>query len=313
MILLSILITVYNSEIYLKKVFDSLLLQTNKNFDVLVCDDGSTDNSRAIMNDYNEKFIRSGIKFKTVFQDNKGVSSAVNALLPLVNSEYFVICDSDDWFPSDAVSTLSSYVNNSKGNYDLFIFNADYYNEKYEYLYTKKSKALKRKNLFNEAISGEYLPSFAGSNIYKTSSFLRFNGSNQILDNKHGQNWQLLLPFLYFGKAMICDHLFYNVYKRSRSNSTGDGSLYFYIDKNKNYIEILKGVFAKIGLDNKILERATRKFYNIICNCYFALFDKNNFNKYYDRSSKSLNLTIKKIILNVKIVGIIYKRIKGKK
>ena len=179
------LITVYNSEKYLSKIFESLLCQTNKNFSVLICDDGSTDNSKRIIEQYIKKFTDNDIECKCIYQTNQGVSAAVNTLLPFIDTEYFFVCDSDDWLSPDSISALYEHVENNQQDFDVLLFSANYFDENYNFLYKKSSKLLKGTDIFKESIIGIRLPSFAGSNIYKTESFLKFNKSNQIFNNLH--------------------------------------------------------------------------------------------------------------------------------
>jgi glycosyltransferase involved in cell wall biosynthesis len=87
----TVLMSVYNSEKYLKEAIDSILNQTYKNFDFLIINDGSTDKSQAIIKSYNDSRIRL-INHET----NLGLIASLNKGLHLVNSEYIARMDSDD-------------------------------------------------------------------------------------------------------------------------------------------------------------------------------------------------------------------------
>jgi len=90
--LISIVIPVYNVEAYLRKCFDSILSQTYSEFEAILINDGSTDGSLAICNEYAEKDNR----FIVVNQPNKGVSAARNSGLSIAKGAYITFLDSDD-------------------------------------------------------------------------------------------------------------------------------------------------------------------------------------------------------------------------
>ena len=89
----SIIIPVYNVEPYLRQCLDSVLGQTFKNFEVLLVNDGSTDNSGFICQEYVEKDNR----VRYFEKENEGVSSARNFGIKHSRGEYITFIDSDDW------------------------------------------------------------------------------------------------------------------------------------------------------------------------------------------------------------------------
>ena len=90
--LASIIIPVYNVEPFLRKCLDSVINQTYENIEILIVDDGSTDQSGMICNDYS---VDSRV---TVFhQANRGLSAARNTALNHSNGEYLFFVDSDDF------------------------------------------------------------------------------------------------------------------------------------------------------------------------------------------------------------------------
>lgn len=88
----SIVIPVYNVAPYLRECLDSVLAQTFTDWEAICVDDGSTDDSGMILNEYAAKDSR----FKVVHQQNKGVSSARNVALDLAQGEWICFVDSDD-------------------------------------------------------------------------------------------------------------------------------------------------------------------------------------------------------------------------
>ena len=91
--LISIIVPVYNVADYLKKCLDSILHQTLKEIEVICVNDGSTDDSGAILEEYAARDDR----IILVEQENKGLSRARNAALKFIRGKYFMFVDGDDW------------------------------------------------------------------------------------------------------------------------------------------------------------------------------------------------------------------------
>lgn len=91
--LVSIIVAVYNVEQYLKRCIDSIVNQNYLNWEVVIIDDGSTDNSGKLCDEYAQKDSR----IKVIHQCNKGVSVARQKGLDVVSGKYFIHMDPDDW------------------------------------------------------------------------------------------------------------------------------------------------------------------------------------------------------------------------
>lgn len=111
--MVSVIIPVYNTEKYLSKCLDSVKFQTYSDIEVILVDDGSTDNSKDIANRYAE----SDKRFRTITQANVGVSGARNKGLDLAKGEYILFVDSDDWLEPQMLEKL--ICNISKYNTDI--------------------------------------------------------------------------------------------------------------------------------------------------------------------------------------------------
>jgi glycosyltransferase involved in cell wall biosynthesis len=100
----SIIIPVYNVEAYLHQCLDSVLCQDFSDWEAVCVNDGSTDGSAAILEDYVAKDAR----FRLVTQPNGGLSAARNAGLDAAQGEYILFLDSDDWLVENALKVLST-------------------------------------------------------------------------------------------------------------------------------------------------------------------------------------------------------------
>lgn len=112
--LLSIIVPVYNVEPYLRKCLDSIVSQSFIDWEAICVNDGSTDNSAAIL----EEYATSDQRIKVITQANGGLSAARNTGLDAAKGDYVVFVDSDDWIETDALETIASQVSGE----DLFCF-----------------------------------------------------------------------------------------------------------------------------------------------------------------------------------------------
>ena len=91
--IVSVVIPTYNRAKYLRECLDSILRQKFQNFELIVVDDGSEDETSLILEDYKEKIL-------VIHQENKGVSAARNTGISCAKGTYLAFCDSDDmWLP----------------------------------------------------------------------------------------------------------------------------------------------------------------------------------------------------------------------
>lgn len=112
--LISIIVPVYNAEKYLHRCIDSILAQTFSDFELLLINDGSKDNSGEICDEYAAKDSR----VRVLHKENGGVSSARNRGLDNAKGEWIAFCDSDDWVKDCYLENLYGYTNE---NLDLII------------------------------------------------------------------------------------------------------------------------------------------------------------------------------------------------
>lgn len=91
---ISIIIPVYNAEMFLACCLDSIIAQTFKNFEVILVNDGSTDSSNLIL----ENYARKDKRFKVILKDNTGVSDSRNIGLNNAVGEYVIFVDADDFW-----------------------------------------------------------------------------------------------------------------------------------------------------------------------------------------------------------------------
>lgn len=110
---ISVIVPVYNVASYLRRCLDSIVNQTFKDFEVILIDDGSTDNSLQICMEYKEKYSCIRIHH----QENGGLSRARNVGLALSKGKYIIFIDSDDYIHKEALQIMYNYITSKDVDY----------------------------------------------------------------------------------------------------------------------------------------------------------------------------------------------------
>lgn len=144
---ISVIIPVYNVEKYLKECLESVLIQTFKDFEIILINDGSTDSSGDIIDYYSKKYS----SIKAITTENQGLSCARNIGIEASSGEYLFFLDSDDKIFKNAFEIFISEINSKK--LDALFFSSDVFMD--EDLCTTKSHLYSRpKNICDKIISG---------------------------------------------------------------------------------------------------------------------------------------------------------------
>ena len=120
---ISIIIPVYNTAKYLKRCLDSVLAQSYKDFEMVIINDGSTDNSEQIINEYKDKYPDLISYYN---KPNTGVASTRNFGIEKAKGEYIMFLDSDDYIDKVLLKTLEQYTNKDIDLIKFKLFNKLY-------------------------------------------------------------------------------------------------------------------------------------------------------------------------------------------
>lgn len=148
---ISVVIPVYNVEKYLSECLDSVINQTYKNLQIILVDDGSTDSSGKICDEYAEKDAR----ITVVHQSNAGAGAAKNTGLDLVKGEYFSIIDSDDYIELDMYEKMVNSLEKYNADIVQCLFRNVFVNDSFDRKY--KIKGNYPKVLTSKSFLKEYL------------------------------------------------------------------------------------------------------------------------------------------------------------
>ncbi|MBP1967062.1 glycosyltransferase [Paenibacillus aceris] len=107
-IVVSIIVPVYNAELYIIRCLQSIGQQTWQDIEVIIIDDGSTDNSLLLIH----QFVKNDTRFHVYSQPNKGPSSARNSGMDKVNGQYIIFVDADDYIANSAIENMMVLAKN---------------------------------------------------------------------------------------------------------------------------------------------------------------------------------------------------------
>ncbi|MBO6273446.1 glycosyltransferase [bacterium] len=182
MVKISVIIPIFNVEKYLRQCLDSVINQTLKDIEIICIDDGSTDNSGKILDEY----VKKDNRVKVIHKKNTGYGNSINMGIDIVTGEYIGIVESDDYIEPNMYETLY----NDAINNDADIVKGQYYiltnpnTDKEEKLYELKHKNIPSES-FNIFDYPQILLHHASiwSAIYKTN-FIKSNKIRMFEKNK---------------------------------------------------------------------------------------------------------------------------------
>lgn len=164
--LVTFILPVYNAENTLKRCLDSILKQTYCDYEIIIIDDGSVDDSGKICDSYSLNDNR----FRVVHKENAGVASARQLGVSLASGEYVIHIDSDDWIESNMLSDMMNEISDA----DILVSDY-YYNTKHGQTYVRQVDCTTSEELLEKIIKGEVFGSLwhklIRRNLYQNIEF----------------------------------------------------------------------------------------------------------------------------------------------
>jgi glycosyltransferase involved in cell wall biosynthesis len=218
--LVSIVTPCYNASGHVERYFDSVLAQTYAPIELILVNDGSTDDTEVLCLRYAQRFEQADIRFIYLYQQNKGQAAALNKGLKHINGDYILWPDSDDVLHPEHVAHKAAFLEEHP-DCGLVMCRARMVHEE------DVNKAIgetpyhpeRRDTLFTDLIDGEYTNLCPGLYMLRTEHFLKINPQREIYENRAGQNWQMLLPMAYHFPCGYLDEFLYDYVVRKESHS----------------------------------------------------------------------------------------------
>lgn len=172
--LISIIIPIHNSEKFISRCLNSIISQTYKDIEVILINDGSTDDSAEIC----EKYAREDSRIKIIHQDRQGVSKARNVGLQHSNGEYILFVDSDDFIESNMCKNLLTKIN--RDNCDMVFC---------RYNIVKNEQKIKVNEINLQSLVNDLNIKYL---FYRSSQIKISEGVESIYGNVIGSTWRIL-------------------------------------------------------------------------------------------------------------------------
>lgn len=260
--LISIIVPVYNSEKYLEQCIESIINQTYKKLEVILVDDGSTDNSKKICDEYAQKDSR----ILAIHKENQGVSSARNVGIEKANGKYIYFADSDDYLDCSLITEM--YSNFQENDVDVVVceYNCHNQNEnvdnKLHYMFDEKKISFQELVMNNDYMVYGYL----WNKMFKKKDIKKFFN-----EKVHVKEDLLFLLMNYENNTLysVIRKPLYNY--RIYDNST--------IHKKGNLIS-LTSIYAEEWISRNINNQYTINYKNAFVSNYFNLWKECKDDKY---------------------------------
>lgn len=265
---LTYIVPIYNMEKYMKQCIDSIIAQESDNIEIILIDDGSTDDSPQLCDEYSKKFQF----IHTIHKENGGISSARNAGLNIAKGKYICFVDSDDFYK---IKFADEFLNICESN-NVDIIRGWYgiYDEEIQdYL----SHPFPRITYAQQVLSGyDFLVKSISEKANEVVPWLGFFRRDYLIKNKlyfpEGISYEE--DQLFFLKALLCDGKcrvyqsdveFYG-YRKRRGSATKSPSL-------KQVDDIIYVVNAETKLIDKykVTGKTKKAAYKYICSSFYQL------------------------------------------
>ena len=263
--MITLIIPCFNSEMYLSRCLESVLDQTERNLQIIIVDDGSTDRTSKIIRDYVEKLNNKFIEVEVITQENAGVGAACAAAYKLSKGKYLVLLDSDDVLLPDSIKKQSQFLDNYP-EYALVRTNGFYVKENDLNhnigLFEDREEMKVKTEIFMDVFRSN-IYNWPGSYMVRTSILEEYYPDKNIIPSRYGQNLQFLLISAYGNKAGFIDEplMKYTIRNNSLSHFSGPDVKEKELRAFDGYKEIRSELIATCFDNDSMLTLENEKLY----------------------------------------------------
>ena len=258
--LVSVITPCYNGEKYVNDFLKSVLNQSYSNIELIFVDDGSTDDTKSIVESYREKFLIKGYQLIYIYQENKGQASAINKGLKLFKGKYLMWIDSDDiMLPSNVADKVNFLDRNPDCGFVIgkgVCVKSD--NIDKPVCCIQRISPEGEDSLFEDLIMGRNVVFCPGVIMARREAILRSIPTLEIYESREGQNWQLMLPLAYHYKCGYLDKVVFKCVEHSDSHSRMKRTYRQWIERFNNFEDLLINTIVNIpDIKNQDTEKYT--------------------------------------------------------
>ena len=302
--LLTVVIPVYNVEKYLKRCVESVLVQGWHNYDILLVDDGSTDSSPQICDDY----VKAYDFISVIHKENGGPSEARNTGILHAKGEYVYFPDSDDWLEPQTFKELAEVLESQE--FELVSFNREFVKGEEDAIVSDPlaTQVFEGKDAFIQMLKHSYITGFANDKIYKKSLFIDNNIS--FPKGKYyedlGTNYKL---FLSAKKVFATNQKYYHYLIDNPDSITQSWNEKKFKDMFEFYKEVFYSDFVRSQLNQEELHISQLYYVNGLTHILASLY-KAKLHKHYSEITSEVKQELEKNKMTCSEVKSIPNRIK---
>ncbi len=263
--LVSIVTPVFNGEEHLSRLLDSVLAQTYPQIQMILSDDGSDDRTLELAESYREKFSARGYSFQIVTGPHAFAAGAVNRGLRYVEGEFLIWPDSDDVLEPESVEARVSFLQEHPA-YRCVRSLSYYFDARTGERLRRDEKTgdLDKEELFWDILESRTFVC-CGCYMLRSQAFFHIYPQRRIPEYPVGQNFQMLLPFMYRHPCPTIPLELYGVYVRPGSHSRSpldqaqEERKYQYYEDMIDELAAVCGIADQPSLDRLALWKARRR------------------------------------------------------
>lgn len=294
--LVTIITPSYNSAHLITRLLDSVLTQTYPNVEMFVIDDGSTDDTKDVVESYILAFQRRGYVLHYAYQENAGQNAAINNALKWVTGEYLLYPDSDDWYKTDDAISIMVNTMNHYGD-EVGVVRCQY-----EMIDAETMKVINHTvfqpcdipcDLFEDAFYGtngfRYSPI---EFILKTKFLDKYIKGREIFVARFiGQNYQVLLPYFANSRCVTINKVLCCYLVRQNSASRRKRSYEDWLLRKTRGMKCLEYTLSTIDTiaemrREDLLRNKRAVFYNDCMALAIEYSKKTEFRKFYTQAKR---------------------------
>lgn len=309
--LISVIIPIYNNEKYLASCLDSVVNQTFSNLEIILVNDGSTDNSEIICNEYKT----SDKRIQVIHQSNQGVSAARNTGLKLAKGEYISFIDADDKLDSDMYYFLYNLIKK---------YNADIVHCGYRHIVGDEVRLIHDTKKIYKQTKDEALECLIGGKLFVGALWNKLY-SKKIIQNLSFKddikiNEDILFNFYAFRNTkmtIFADYAMYNYIAHKNSSACFTTAIE---KKYKDVCEVSRYIYKELR-ETSLATISAERYIRALSSCYRIeknnkheirreIISVNNENDLIGKNSKRIVFLIKYLPMFYNFIYVVYDKIR---
>ncbi|WP_018232754.1 glycosyltransferase family A protein [Thioalkalivibrio thiocyanodenitrificans] len=249
--LVSVITPCHNAGSFVYRLLDSILAQSYGRIEMILVDDGSSDDTQRVVDPYIRRFEEKGYALKYLYQSHQGQAAAINTGLQVFTGEYLTWPDADDFLAPESVERRVAYL---IANPVCGLVRCNGY-----FVAEAQGDIVRRGRIFNDELRFrqhlfddllfENIGLSAVANMVRTTALLDAYPGRRIHESRAGQNFQLLLPVASRFRSGFVDEDLCYILERPGSHSRVQRSYKEKIERLDDFVEIIRATLHHCDCD----------------------------------------------------------------